>query len=205
MPENRILFAGDPHGCFKNIISAVKEYIPDAIVLLGDSNLKAPLDHYLELIVDKTAIYWIPGNHEYYRSDLTVLDELRSKAKELGIHLLENDAVIIDDVRFLGVTLWTDFNDFTAAEVEKAQASITDYSVIICKHWNADTNNYLAAQLKLLPITDINEHKLFTALIAYLLHKRSLKWLEAKLLTPHDGKTVIVLSNTRHYVRVAVR
>jgi len=65
MPENRILFAGDPHGCFKNIISAVQEYTPDAIVLLGDFNLKAPLDHYLESIMDKTAIYWIPGNHDF--------------------------------------------------------------------------------------------------------------------------------------------
>ncbi len=65
MLENKILFAGDPHGCFKNIISAVQEYSPDAIVLLGDFNLKAPIEHYLESILDKTKIYWIPGNHDF--------------------------------------------------------------------------------------------------------------------------------------------
>jgi len=65
MPENKILFAGDPHGCFKNIISAVQEYCPDAVILLGNFNLIAPLDCYLESIIDKTAIYWIPVNHDF--------------------------------------------------------------------------------------------------------------------------------------------
>ena len=121
-----------------------------------------------------------------------MLDELRSKAKELGIHLLENDAVIIDDVRFLGATLWTDSNDFSAAEVKKAQASITDYSVISIKEWHADINNTLAEKLKLLPTIENNKHELFTPHIAYLLHKNTLEWLESQLLTPYDGKTVIV-------------
>jgi len=121
-----------------------------------------------------------------------VLDELRSKAKELGIHLLENDSVVIGKVRFLGATLWTDCNSFSTAEVEKAQASITDYSVISCNQWLAEANNKLAARLKLLPSADKNKHELFTPLIAYLLHKSSLKWLESELLKVYEGKTVIV-------------
>jgi hypothetical protein len=72
-----------------------------------------------------------------------VLEELRSKAKELDIHFLENDSVVIGNVRFLGTTLWTDCNDFSAAEVDKAQASITDYSVIGITKWLADKNNKL--------------------------------------------------------------
>jgi len=164
----------------------------DVIVLAGDIGEWINGIEWARHRFKNKEIIYVPGNHEYYRSDLAVLDELRSKAKELGIHLLENDAVIIDNVRFLGATLWTDFNDFSAAEVEKAQASITDYSVISIKEWLADTNNNLAAQLKLLSSTDNNKHELFTPLIAYLLHKSSLKWLESQLLTPYDGKTVIV-------------
>ena len=56
MTINRILFAGDPHGCFANIISAVHQYQPEAIVLLGDYNLEAPLEACLEPIIDKTHI-----------------------------------------------------------------------------------------------------------------------------------------------------
>jgi hypothetical protein len=33
----------------------------------------------------------------------------RKEAEKLDIHLLENDQVVIDGVRFLGMTLWTDF------------------------------------------------------------------------------------------------
>jgi len=164
----------------------------DVIVLAGDiGEWVNGLDWARHRFFNKEIIY-VAGNHEYYKSDLSVLGELRSKAKELSIHLLENDSVIIDGVRFLGATLWTDFNDFSAAEVEKAQSSITDYRVISCKKWLADTNNNLAAQLKLLSSTGNNKHELFTPRIAYLLHKRSLKWLESQLLIPYAGKTVVV-------------
>ncbi len=164
----------------------------DVIVLAGDIGEWVNGLEWARHRFENKEIIYVPGNHEYYRSDLNVIDELRSKAKELGINLLENDSVIIGDVRFLGATLWTNFNDFSSAEVEKAQASITDYSVISCKKWLAGTNNNLAAQLKLLSSTDNNKHELFTPLIAYLLHKNSLKWLESQLLTPYDGKTVVV-------------
>jgi len=164
----------------------------DVIVLAGDIGEWVNGIEWARHRFKNKEIIYVPGNHEYYRSDLAVLDELRSKAKELGIHLLENDSVIIDGVRFLGATLWTDFNDFSAAEVEKAQASITDYSVISIKEWHADINNTLAEKLKLLSTIENNKHELFTPRIAYLLHKNILKWLESQLLTPYDGKTVIV-------------
>lgn len=60
-----ILFAGDPHGDFSAVISAVKQHRPKAVVLLGDYELKKPFEHYLAEIIDKTQIWWIPGNHEF--------------------------------------------------------------------------------------------------------------------------------------------
>jgi len=65
LDKNKILFAGDPHGCFANVISAVFKYKPKAIVLLGDYNLEAPLEKYLEAIIGLCEIYWIPGNHDF--------------------------------------------------------------------------------------------------------------------------------------------
>ena len=37
---------------------------------------------------------------------------LRIAAQKSGVHFLENDQVIIDGVRFLGCTLWTNFKLF---------------------------------------------------------------------------------------------
>jgi len=63
--KNKILFAGDPHGCFANVVSAVFKYKPAAVILLGDYNLEAPLEKYLEAIIGLCKIYWIPGNHDF--------------------------------------------------------------------------------------------------------------------------------------------
>lgn len=62
---NDILFCGDPHGCFNNVITAVFKYKPKAVVLLGDYNLELPLQNYLQAIVGLTQVYWIPGNHDF--------------------------------------------------------------------------------------------------------------------------------------------
>jgi hypothetical protein len=65
MLDNQILFCGDPHGCFANIIRAVHQYRPEVVVLLGDHNLELPLENYLRAIIGMTQIYWIPGNHDF--------------------------------------------------------------------------------------------------------------------------------------------
>ena len=59
-----ILFCGDPHGDFRAIIRAVKTYSPQAVILLGDLNLERSLDEQLSAIVEKTAVWFIPGNHD---------------------------------------------------------------------------------------------------------------------------------------------
>jgi predicted phosphodiesterase len=63
--DNRILFAGDPHGNFKPLITAVHKYQPTAVILLGDYDLEEPLENCLQEIVDITKIWWIAGNHDF--------------------------------------------------------------------------------------------------------------------------------------------
>ncbi len=66
MAENsKILFAGDPHGDFEPLITAVKNHQPEAVILLGDYDLKKPFQQYLEPIIGQTKIWWIPGNHDF--------------------------------------------------------------------------------------------------------------------------------------------
>ncbi len=40
------------------------------------------------------------------------LADLRAAAKEIGTYFLENDSIEIDGLRFLGCSLWTDFEYF---------------------------------------------------------------------------------------------
>jgi predicted phosphodiesterase len=64
-PQDKILFAGDPHGDFNPLIAAVHEYKPEAVVLLGDYDLEKPLETCLQDILGLTQIWWIAGNHDF--------------------------------------------------------------------------------------------------------------------------------------------
>mgnify|MGYP005840420705 CR=1 FL=1 len=59
-----ILFGGDPHGNFMPIIRAVETYSPQAVILLGDLDLERSLEQELAGILDKTEVWFIPGNHD---------------------------------------------------------------------------------------------------------------------------------------------
>ncbi|MCP1677288.1 putative phosphodiesterase [Natronocella acetinitrilica] len=62
-----ILYCGDPHGDFAPINRAARESTPRALVLLGDYDLKRPLDDMLVDAIRHTDVWWIPGNHDFER------------------------------------------------------------------------------------------------------------------------------------------
>jgi len=63
--NDRILFAGDPHGDFQALIAAVRKHAPEAVVMLGDYDLEQPLEIYLADILALTQVWWIAGNHDF--------------------------------------------------------------------------------------------------------------------------------------------
>lgn len=58
----RLIFCGDPHGDFAQILLAAELYPTTPIILLGDMECSNPLSIELEPILNR--IYWIPGNHD---------------------------------------------------------------------------------------------------------------------------------------------
>ena len=59
-----IFFCGDTHGNFDHVIEAVQVHKPAGLIFLGDLQAQQPLHDELRLILDKTDIWWIPGNHD---------------------------------------------------------------------------------------------------------------------------------------------
>jgi hypothetical protein len=56
-------------------------------------------------------VLYVPGNHEYDNLDFDATHErLRETCERLGITWLERQERVIDDVRFVGTTLWADFD-----------------------------------------------------------------------------------------------
>jgi hypothetical protein len=59
---NTLLFCGDPHGAYEDIVRETLARNPVAVILLGDLEPSRPLHLELEAIRDK--VYFIHGNHD---------------------------------------------------------------------------------------------------------------------------------------------
>jgi len=80
----------------------------DVIVLAGDIHTGTRGIDWAKTL-DKPVIY-VAGNHEFWGEDYgDHLEALRQAAAGSAVHFLENEAVIVQGVRFLGCTLWTDY------------------------------------------------------------------------------------------------
>lgn len=59
-----ILMLGDVHGKFKHVERVVEEHRPEAVIFLGDIEAEKPLHKILSKVIEKTEVWWIPGNHD---------------------------------------------------------------------------------------------------------------------------------------------
>lgn len=67
----------------------------------------------------------VPGNHEFYGGErVRTLELMREHAAASNVHLLDRDEVVLNGVRFLGATLWTDFELDVARGTDVAQAMV---------------------------------------------------------------------------------
>ncbi|WP_353234740.1 metallophosphoesterase [Diaphorobacter ruginosibacter] len=72
-----------------------------------------------------TPVIYVPGNHEYDHQDFdNAHARLRRSCEQLGLIWLERESLILDGVRFVGTTLWSDFD---ALAQENALSNPTRY------------------------------------------------------------------------------
>ncbi len=85
----------------------------EVIILAGDiAPGLAGLETAHSIFSGRPVVY-VAGNHEYYGQALPQLtDDLKAAARGTHVHFLENQELILQGVRFLGATLWTDFGLF---------------------------------------------------------------------------------------------
>lgn len=66
-------------------------------------------------------VLFVPGNHEYDLLDFDATHaRLRATCERLGITWLEREVVTLGDVRFVGTTLWADFDALATAPGQPA-------------------------------------------------------------------------------------
>jgi Icc-related predicted phosphoesterase len=143
----------------------------DVVILAGDIGVGLEGLRWAEARFQDRPVIYVPGNHEFYHHDLSLIEELKAEAPG-RIHVLNDDPVIIDGVRFLGSILWTDFALFGEADrffaMQMARNRMTDFSIIK------------------------NQGRRFTPEDAARVHTVSRGWLASMLAESFDGRTVVV-------------
>lgn len=83
-------------------------------------------------------VIYIAGNHEHYHGDfLKTYDILRDRLAYLkNVHVLDKQAIKIDDITFIAGTLWTDMNRGDPSTIYNASRSMNDYRLV--KNFDAD-------------------------------------------------------------------
>lgn len=157
----------------------------DLIVLAGDIGRHVDgLIWARDVFAGKRVVY-VAGNHEFYGAEYhETRRELRRTARELEIDLLENDEVVIDGVRILGCTLWTDFRLFGSEACAMG-------------HARRRMNDFLRIRFEGSPTVSLRPEDTVT------LHRQSRAWLEGKLAEPFAGQTVVVTHHAPSLASIA--
>ncbi|WP_066261626.1 metallophosphoesterase [Hydrogenophaga flava] len=128
-----------------------------------------------------TPVLFVPGNHEYDNLDWDEAHaDLRRACDRLGIAWLERETLQIDGVRFIGTTLWSDYDAL-------APTGTTETERLRLRE-----KAFRAANFYLHKMAGLRGGALFDAAAMRELALECQDWLREALAQPHDGPTVVV-------------
>lgn len=146
----------------------------DVVILAGD--ISRPQAAIAWASQFACPVVYVPGNHEFYGSNLSnTIKALRHYAKGTDIHILDNEEIVIHGVRFVGSTLWTDFN--------LGGVALRDQSI---KEALAFIRDFVRIESDVAPGTMLAPDELEA------LFSTNREWLQKTLDIPFDGPTVVV-------------
>ena len=122
-PENRKFLRRNP-----------LKVVGDILVLAGDVVTFRDLEkgrEFIDFACDNySAVYWVPGNHEYYGSDISgKSNPLYEKVRD-NFYLVNNRSIVVGAVKLVLTTLWSRIDQQHASEI---QSSVADFSAIAYK------------------------------------------------------------------------
>ncbi len=173
-PEADVLVLAGDIGSYQAGSRLLKAEPPDSDFGLGQFSPLRPGSPWKRVL-------FVPGNHEFDGIELAqAYPRLRATCERLGLEWLDGEVIVIQGVRFVGTTLWSDFAALAARE-----RGVTAQMTALDKALRA-ANFYLRKNSTLrdgqpLMSEDLRELAL-----------QSQAWLQGALQQPFDGPTVVV-------------
>lgn len=141
----RIQIVSDLHLEFSDCFDIKNENNADVLILGGDIMIASKVskpnselgirfrDFLKRMSFQFPHVIYVMGNHEFYDSGrwFDSVDEMRLACAEYSnIYMLERDTKIINDVVFVGGTLWTDMNKYDPLTMHAVRDMMNDYRAI---------------------------------------------------------------------------
>jgi predicted phosphodiesterase len=128
-------------------------------------------------------VIYIMGNHEFYHGRFyDSIVHMRDECAQFpNIYMLENDTKTIDDVTFIGATLWTDMNKGDPLTMHAIEGMMNDFRII-----RNDKRNFAAMSAR-----DVADR-----------HARTMQYFRSVLAEQHDRKFVVVGHHSPSYQSV---
>ena len=133
-------------------------------------------------------VVYVPGNHEY---DALDVDEahagLRASCDRLGIQWLERETLLLDGVRLIGTTLWSDYDALATQPQSKGRTRDP-----LTHRLHQRQKAFRAANFYLSKMNGQRHGRLFDAAAMRELGLECQDWLRQALAQPFDGTTVVI-------------
>jgi hypothetical protein len=130
-------------------------------------------------------VLYVPGNHEYDNLDFDATHaRLRELCVRLGITWLEREQLILERIRFVGTTLWADFDALVTPEDRAAAGE----AIVLKKRKKA----FRAANYYLEKAAATRRGEPLLAPQWRELGLECQQWLRRALSQPFDGTTVVI-------------
>lgn len=188
--------------------------LPDCDIVIAAGDIHADVKQAVAWLaaLGKPVVY-VLGNHELWGtadpSSVPPLPDFadtiahaREIARGTDVHVLENDTVVIDGIRFLGTMLWADFGDgrlYAAARSLRGGWRLRNYACIGATGFYRDPVNVKTVAAICADDPESVEREALHPRIAHQLHKQALDFLSKSLQEPFDGPTVVVSHMAPHY------
>lgn len=158
----------------------------DVLILAGDIHTGVnAIQHFRDWPVP---VLYVPGNHEFYGQAWEMARAaLKQAAEGTSIRVLDNDALHIGGVRFLGATLWTDY----AVDRGRPAASAMELA-----------GSYLKDHFEIRSLEGDGAKKFITPAQMRQDHQASRSWLEGELEQDFPGKTVVISHHAPHRLSI---
>lgn len=204
LPTRRVLVLSDLHLELGTSYTLPQGLEFDMVVLAGDIQApgrKAVIWAQRQAVFAGKPVVLVPGYHEYYGAPSLhrELEAMRELATGSNVHVLDRDVVIIDGVRFVGCTLWTDFQLPIHLPLEqgvKGGLGLLDTNVAVAlSEANRRLNDFELIQV-MEPVSRQNRYREFKRPLraedTLAMHWVDRDWLRRALKEPFDGPTVVV-------------